>query len=230
MSTVAMPSVTPKARVCPSCRTGQLQIGQRERVFHPHGQTLVVPLLTSVCDHCGAEATGAAQHSENLRRLAARKDQYGGLLMGEEILALRRRFGLTQQVASRIFGKGKIAFSRYESETTYPDESTTHLLSMAIAKPDALKWLADQAGIEIPLWGERCEDEQRVKVRSITKVYDAAQTGTKHQERYIASGGAAKLVGSFSKVWLAHVVATRQTLTLPNASNEGWMAQQAFAS
>lgn len=234
MSTVARPSAASELRVCPSCRTGHLQMGQRERVFHPHGQTLVVPLLTSVCDHCGAEATSAAQHSENLRRLAARKDQYASLLMGEEILALRRRFGLTQQVASRIFGKGKIAFSRYESETTYPDESTTRLLSMAIAKPDTLKWLADQAGIEIPLWGERCEDEQRVKVRSITKVYDAAQTGTKHQERYIASGSAAKLVGSFSKVWTAQVVAIRQTLTLPEirneASNEGQMSQQAVAS
>ncbi len=233
MSTVAKQSVASTPRVCPSCRTGHLQIGQRERVFHPHGQTLVVPLLTSVCDHCGAEVTGAAQHSENLRRLAARKDQYGGLLMGEEILALRRRFGLTQQAASRIFGKGKIAFSRYESETTYPDESTTRLLSMAIAKPDTLKWLADQAGIEIPLWDERCEDEQRVKVRSLTKVYDAAQTTKKHRERFIASGSSTTLVASFSKFWTAQVV-IRHTLTLPEisneASNESQMSQQADAS
>lgn len=234
MSTVATPSLASKARVCPSCRTGHLQIGQRERVFHPHGEALVVPLLTSVCEHCGAEATSSAQHDENLRRLAARKNHYGSLLMGEEILALRRRFGLTQQVASRIFGKGKIAFSRYESETTYPDESTTRLISMAIEKPDTLKWLADQAGIEIPLWGERCEDEQRVKVCSITKAFDAAQSSTKHQERYTASGTAAKLGGSISKIWSAHVVAIRQTLTLPEirneASNDGRMAQQALAS
>ena len=162
MSTVAMKSSEPKARMCPSCRTGHLQVGQRERAFHPHGQTLVIPLLTSVCEHCGAEVTSPTQYDENLRRLAARKDQYGSRLIGEEIIALRLRFGLTQQVASRIFGKSNSTFSRYESETTYPDKSTTHLISMAIAKPETLKWLADQADIEIPLWGDRSEDEQRV--------------------------------------------------------------------
>jgi putative zinc finger/helix-turn-helix YgiT family protein len=118
------------------------------------------------CDQCGTETTSASQHSENLRRLKARKEHYGALLMGEEIAALRKRYGLTQQAASRIFGKGKIAFSRYENEVTYPDDSTTRLLAMAIAKPDALKWLADQAGEELPLWAERCED-RRLAIHSI---------------------------------------------------------------
>lgn len=145
-------------RVCPSCRQGRLQEAVRERVFHPHGKQVVVQLLTAACDQCGAESATAAQHQENLRRLAARKEHYGNLLMGQEILALRRSYGLTQQQASKIFGKGKIAFSRYESETSYPDESTTLLLTLAIEKPDVLKRLADRAGVEIPLWRERCED------------------------------------------------------------------------
>lgn len=230
MSTVAKPSVASKPRLCPSCRTGHLADAQRERVFHPRGQSLVVPLLTSVCKRCGAQATSATQHSENLRRLAARKGQYGGLLMGEEILALRRRFGLTQQVASRIFGKGKIAFSRYESETTYPDESTTRLLSMAIAKPDTLKWLADQAGVDIPLWGERCEDEQRVKVRPLAEVFGAAQGAVRHRARYMTPGTAANLGGNYSKIWSARLVSTRQTHTLPEASNDGRVIQHALAS
>ncbi len=155
---------------CPSCYKGSLREGSSERVFSPRGTKVTVPLLTSVCDLCGAEATDAAQHAENLRRLAARKVHYGGLLMGEEILAMRRCYGLTQQLASRIFGKGKIAFSRYESETTYPDESTTRLITMAIEKPDVLKWLAEREGQEIPLWRERCEDRQRGKVRPLAKV------------------------------------------------------------
>ncbi len=166
-----MPATTPHAaapalRTCPSCRQGHLQPATRERVFHPHGQEVRVELQTSICDHCTAEVTSAAQHQENLQRLTARKEHYGGLLLGEEIGVLRRRYGLTQQQASRIFGKGKIAFSRYESETTYPDESTTRLLAMAIAKPDALKWLADQAGEDIPLWRERCEDS-RLSIRPV---------------------------------------------------------------
>lgn len=220
--------------LCPACRKGHLHTITRTEVFRPRGAEVVVELLASKCDACGVQTTRASQHEENLQRLAARKAHYGNVLLGEEILSLRRRFGLTQQMASRIFGKGKIAFSRYESETTYPDESTTRLLAMAIAKPETLKWLADQEGIEIPLWGERCEDEQRVKVRSLTKVHDVAQASTKHQERYVSSGGSAKLGGSFSKLWAVTTVATRQTLTLPKigheASNENRMVREAVAS
>lgn len=154
------------ARLCPACRNGHLHEAARQRVFKPHGSEITVPRLTMACDQCGTETTSASQHAENLRRLKARKEHYGPLLMGEEIVALRKRYGLTQQAASRIFGKGKIAFSRYENEVTYPDDSTTRLLAMAIAKPDALKWLADQAGEELPLWAERCED-RRLAIYSI---------------------------------------------------------------
>ena len=233
MSTAAKPGspAVHALRTCPSCRTGHLHESSRNRVFHPHGQELIVPLLTSTCDHCGADATSASQHDENLRRLAARKSHYGELLMGEEIHALRRRYGLTQQRASQIFGKGKIAFSRYESETSYPDDSTRLLLQLAIDKPDVIKTLADKAGVELPLWSERCEDEQRVKVRPLAKVYDAAQAGPKHQERYVASGSASVLGGSFAKLWSAQRMATQhQTLTLPDASNDGCRNAEAIAS
>ena len=147
--------------LCPACRKGRLHAITRTEVFRPNGNEVTVELLASRCDACGVETTRASQHDENLRRLAARKVHYGGLLMGEEIVALRKRYGLTQQAASRIFGKGKIAFSRYENEVTYPDESTTLMLAMAIEKPDSLKWLADKAEVEIPLWRERCEDGRR---------------------------------------------------------------------
>lgn len=144
--------------LCPACRKGHLYEITRTKVFMPRGTEVAVELLASKCDACGVQTTRAAQHDENLRRLAARKPQYGNLLMGEEIVGLRKRYGLTQQAAAKIFGKGKIAFSRYENEVTYPDDGTTLMLSMALEKPDSLKWLADRAAVELPLWRERCED------------------------------------------------------------------------
>jgi putative zinc finger/helix-turn-helix YgiT family protein len=229
---------TTNLRACPACKQGHLHPALRTRTFHPRGIAVEVELLSSECDHCHVQTTRAAQHDENLRRLAARKAAYGGLLMGEEILSLRKRYGLTQQAAAKIFGKGKIAFSRYENETTFPDDSTTRLLEAAIEKPALLKWLADKADVDLPLWKERCEDEQRVNVRPLAKVYDAAQAGTKHQERYVSFGSAAKLGSLVTKVLSAHLVATRQTLMLPEsathvkaeASNEGRMEREAIAS
>jgi hypothetical protein len=65
-------------------------------------------------------------------------------------------------------------------------------------------------------------------------VYDAAQAGTKHQERYVSFGSAAKLGSLVTEVLSAHLVATRQTLTLPEsateASNDGRMEREAIAS
>lgn len=230
LSTRAKKVAATALRTCPSCGIGHLHEGSRERVFHPNGKKLAVPLLTSVCDSCHAEATTSSQHDENLRRLAARKAHYGELLMGEEILALRRRYGLTQQLASRIFGKGKIAFSRYESETTYPDDSTTRLITMAIEKPDTLKWLADQEGVEIPLWKERCEDRQRVTVRLLPKVFGAATLASTRRKHYVPNAGSARLDHSTIGIWPKQLSTTHQTLTVPDASNDERIEREAIAS
>jgi transcriptional regulator with XRE-family HTH domain len=85
--------------------------------------------------------------------------------MGEEYVALRKRYGLTQRQASKIFGKGLIAFSRYENEDSYPDTSTRLLIELAIAQPDILKTLADKAGVEISLWKEREEDRMQAAAK-----------------------------------------------------------------
>ena len=176
-----------KIRRCPACRSEGLQEATYVREFHPRGQAPVrVELVTSVCPSCAAEATSAAQHSENLKRLKARKAHYGGLLLGEEIFSLRRRYGITQQAAAKIFGKGKIAFSRYENETSYPDESTTRLLELAIAKPDVIRWLADRAGVGLPLWEARCEDERRAKVHAVS---DVLKVETENSHARASRGG-----------------------------------------
>lgn len=75
----------------------------------------------------------------------------------KKAIAAGRALAELKGMAERM-PKGKIAFSRYANEATYPDASTTLLLTMAIAMPDSLKWLADKAGVEIPLWRERLED------------------------------------------------------------------------
>lgn len=160
----------PARPTCPICRKGQLQPATTFRDFHPRDELVRVELLTSVCDHCGKNTVRAAQHDENLDRLAARKAHYKGLLLGEEFVALRARYGLTQQAASKIFGKGKIAFSRYENEATYPDDSTTALIKQAIKRPEVLKDLADEAGVTLPLWQKRCDEDKASKLRRFALV------------------------------------------------------------
>ncbi|WP_406234439.1 type II TA system antitoxin MqsA family protein [Isoptericola jiangsuensis] len=155
-------------RMCPACQEAQLVASTRERHFTPRGNPVVVELLEMECPACGATATSAAQQIENLRRLAARREHYGGLLLGEDVLAFRRRYGLTQRAAATLFGKGAIAFSRYENETTYPDDATTMLLSLAIEKPDVVRWLAERTGTAVPLL-DRPQDAAAASTRRVAR-------------------------------------------------------------
>ncbi|NHZ39987.1 hypothetical protein F1609_07410 [Massilia sp. CCM 8693] len=106
----------PITLTCRACKDGKLHEIVSRREFFPNKKMVSVELRHVQCDACGAVDTLSAQHADNLRRLAARKAEYGEQLMGEEYIALRKRYGLTQRQASKIFGKGLIAFSRYENE------------------------------------------------------------------------------------------------------------------
>lgn len=155
---------TDKRRRCPSCQAGELQPTSYEEIFKPRGKEVRVNLLSSECSACGARFTSGSQHDENLKRLDLRRAEYGDVLLGEDIVAFRMRYGITQTAAAKVFGKSKIAFSRYENEAFYPDASTTKLLRLAMELPQVLKKLADAAGVPIPLWEARCADERKTKV------------------------------------------------------------------
>ncbi len=208
---------------CPACKKGYLHQAERIREFSPNGKSIQVTLLTTRCDQCRAEKTLDSQQKENLARLAARKAHYGKLLMGEEILGIRKRYGLTQQNASTIFGKGIIAFSRYENEVSYPDDSTTLLLQLAIESPTVMKSLADKAGIELPLWAARCEDEQRVKLHLLPTAYQTTPAGLRNRAHFGVRSASAKAVGGFSNLWATPVVPVQPVQQ--SASNEEQVSQ-----
>lgn len=213
---------------CPACKKGHLHQAEQIREFNPNGKSIQVTLLTTRCDECSAEKTLASQQKENLARLAARKAHYGKRLMGEEILGIRKRYGLTQQNASTIFGKGIIAFSRYENEVTYPDDSTTLLLQLAIENPSVMKSLADKAGIELPLWSARCEDEQRVKLHLLPTAYQTTSTGFRNRAHFGVRSASAKVVEGFSNLWATPVVPVHPVQQ--SASNEEQVSQLEYAA
>ena len=58
------------------------------------------------------------------------KISLSGTLTRTEIKAMRKSLGLTQIEASKIFGGGPNAFSRYEKGKTIPSKSTCNLLGL----------------------------------------------------------------------------------------------------
>lgn len=173
----------PMAVPCRSCCKGSMQQIERSETYRPPGTDgVVITQWAARCDHCGKETVLPSQMEENLRRRAARSVHYGLYLLGEDIFAFRRKWGLTQRAASRLFGKGIIAFSRYESEKSYPDESTTKLIRAAMRHPHLLKELADESGVEIPLWEARCADEREGKLVSAPSLVGSPVAGRRRAQ------------------------------------------------
>lgn len=206
-----------KLGICPACGAADLITKEQTKSFAPPGAgEVVVTLLTTICQNCGAQATTRGQRAENLAALAARKKYYGEWLMGEEVLSLRKKYGVTQQQASEIFGKGKIAFSRYENEVSYPDLAMTRLMRLALDDARVMKQLAAAASVELPLLEKRLTAGVLLSLLEAVKQVEAA--GGQTQISIQGMGAAAKL--------LAQIAAKAHALTQSAATGAGTAAAQ----
>lgn len=68
-----------------------------------------------VCPRCGAELFDEEIETENQRKLYGQYRRKHGLLLPEEIRAIREKYGLSQKSFSRLLGFGEITIHRYES-------------------------------------------------------------------------------------------------------------------
>jgi HTH-type transcriptional regulator/antitoxin MqsA len=78
------------------------------------GSELQVSIAYSVCNDCKREFISKPQILQNEAALRNAKKEFDGLLSSEEIVRARQELSLTQEQASRVFGGGRNAFSKYE--------------------------------------------------------------------------------------------------------------------
>lgn len=133
--------------ICPICSEGHLQSCVGKNTVGYKGKSTELDMQYSVCDACGSEQADAAQLRTNKRAMMAFRKQVDGLLMGTEVRALRVLLRINQAEATRIFGGGPVAFSKYESDDVAQSEAMDKLLRLAAAVPAAFAHLAHEAGI-----------------------------------------------------------------------------------
>ena len=131
---------------CPICEQGTLREIEEQSEVNYHGHTCHMPLLYSECDICGSETASAGQTRANKRAMMAFKKEVDGLLTGAQVRALRKRLGMSQEQAARVFGGGPVAFSKYEKDDVAQSEPMNNLLRLAAAFPFAVAWLARDGG------------------------------------------------------------------------------------
>jgi len=99
---------------CKLCKSEDVSDCTAAEEISYKGSTLQVSIAYSLCNNCDREFISKPQILQNETALRAAKKDHDGLLSSEEIIWARRTLSLTQEQASRVFGGGRNAFSKYE--------------------------------------------------------------------------------------------------------------------
>ena len=116
-------------KICPVCG-GNLIEENRERVVKYKGNQITIKQPAEWCKSC-SEGFLSTEHIKATReQLVDFKRTVDNLLTPEQIKKFRKKFKLTQEKASQIFGGGKRAFSKYERGEINQTKSTDLLMRL----------------------------------------------------------------------------------------------------
>ncbi len=156
--------------LCPICGEGHVtdHVDQMETEYK--GRKGLVASHYQLCDACGSDFAGAAEMRANKRTLLAFRKQVDGLLAGSEIVALRKRYGLTQPQAARLFGGGPVAFSKYENDDVAHSEAMDKLLRLMLRSETAFWELVEQEGLTAELLPANAQKVSAFSFSNVIKV------------------------------------------------------------
>jgi HTH-type transcriptional regulator/antitoxin MqsA len=141
-----------KTSQCPICATGELDFFSAMDEIQYKGQSLSVEVEYAVCQHCGDEMILPEQINRNDCHTRDGWRKADGLLTGEEIAAMRKKLGITQQEAAERFGGGANAFSKYERGEVIQSQAMDNLMRLAMEDEPVRvnEWLRNHAGLQKP--------------------------------------------------------------------------------
>lgn len=162
--------------LCSICGEGHVTCHIDKLTSEYGGRSELVPMHYKTCDVCGSDFAGAEESRLNKRALLAFRKSVDGLLTGAEICALRERYGISQKQASRLFGGGPVAFSKYENDDVAHSESMDKLLRLVLRSESCFWELVEQGGMTIELAPKQAQKSPRIYRKISTNVF-AVQFG-----------------------------------------------------
>ena len=128
---------------CPSCGHGEMVKRIQDEKLSFGGQSLTLhDMKGEFCTNCDEGVWDA----ESYRRYT---EAQAGLLRavkgdpGADIRRIRQNLKLTQAELSKVFGVGKLAFSRYERGKSQPPAPLVKLLKLVERHPDLMNEIRD---------------------------------------------------------------------------------------
>ncbi len=122
---------------CHSCDRGNLRKKSKPQEYNYRGASITLGQPGAWCDNCDEGIVTGAEMAITESAFEEFKAKIDKLIDPAEIRRIRKEvLGLKQQEASRIFGGGKNAFSRYERGEVRPSLAVSNLLRMLRRHPD----------------------------------------------------------------------------------------------
>lgn len=157
-------------RVCPICGSKAFQKKDVSETFQYKGQSLTVENYTiHECSDCHEAIVDNQTIKETEKIIRDFHREVDGLLTSQEIRAIRRRCGFTQEDFGELLGGGKKAFARYESGKVTQSRPMDNLIRIIHDNPMVIHTLIKKNSPEFT-------DEKiqySVSRRSISVVYPA---------------------------------------------------------
>ena len=132
-----------------------LQPMERDRDVPIHGTTVRVREALYRCAVCGEEEYTLEQATAAERRAGEVYRAENGFLQPDEIVGLRRRWGITQAQLEDALGVGKKTVARWEAGRVLQSRALDNLLRAIDRFPPVLGYLAERQGAEVhpdPAW------------------------------------------------------------------------------
>lgn len=187
--------------LCPYCGEGKLIERQRDRESEIDGyKFLIRGLLHAVCDSCHESVTTPSQSRHNkrvsteARAKAVEERDRAQQLTPCDILRIRKKLGLTQAQAARVFGGGANAFSKYENGEVTPSDGMERLLRLADSVPAAASWLMRRAGVPPELAHDHMRETKQALLSALKQIMQDP-----HSHTGFRTSSLAKVVGSLQQ-------------------------------
>ena len=120
-----------------NCKHKEFDIISKEETYTVKGETITIIARVKVCRTCKEELFDMRLDSENLKKAYDIYRKRHNIMMTEEIIALRKKYGLSQRDFANIIGCTQATVVRYE-KGAIPNETYNNILKL-LANPDNMK-------------------------------------------------------------------------------------------
>ncbi|MBB3192092.1 type II toxin-antitoxin system MqsA family antitoxin [Halomonas cerina] len=136
------------SKQCVICAAECGIIEVEEKFLHKGAYLSVPGIKYYKCSSCEEEFVDYALDKENSFLVNEKKKQAEGRRTAGEVFRLRKRFGISQADAAKVFGGGANAFSKYERGEVTQSAAMDKLMSVAEDIPGVMEYLCEKEGVE----------------------------------------------------------------------------------